>query len=171
MSAARRHNEHDPIDAALRDRIAVPDQTRAIMGRLGYMRVRADVARQQQRMALIRRAACMLLMAAAVGVGYTWYQSAGDIRRIDEVTLPGAFVGQMEQRSAAFTGLFESIRPLETDFSESIPAQSIEEPELNPQPIQSEPVEQGDSGDLPMIDVPQDDEAPTTVAFAPFRWT
>ncbi len=171
MSAARRHREHDdPIEAALRDRVAVPDQTRAIMGRLGYMRVGEEVARHHRRMATIRRAACGLLMAAAVGVGYTWYQSAGDIRRTDDITLPGAIVGQMEQRSAAFTGLFESIRPLETDFSQSGSAQSSQEPGINPQPTPPQPVEQGDSGDVPMIDVPQD-EAPTTVAFAPFRWT
>ena len=165
------HHSHDPIEAALRDRVAAPDQTRAIMGRLGYMRVGASIARRQRRMARMRQAACLLLMAAAVGVGYTWYQSAGDIRRVDDVTLPGAFAGQMEQRGAILTGLLESIRPLESFDVEPVEAANPAEEDRNrPQPIVPEPVEQDDTGDWPMIDLP-DDEAPANVAIAPFRWT
>ncbi len=85
-----------------------PDFTRAIMGRLGYMRVSAAVAKRAQRRMMMRRG-CLCLAFSGLMLSTVWMFQQSDLaRRPQGLTLPDA-VDHEQQR---FNRMIRTIRQI-----------------------------------------------------------
>lgn len=149
----RPRSEVDPIIA---DRLRVtqsPDLTRRVMGRLGYMRVPARVARRRRIMRWTSRCSCLALAALAAALGLKAFQSSPEARRPAELTIPAA-VGRDFQQQQERVGSF--IRLLQQN-----PAGAVERA--------AEPASTTDVLDNPH-DPHEIDEELNRSAIAPVRW-
>jgi len=134
--------------------INAPDLTRSIMGRLGYMRVPAHVARRRRRMRVLRRTALVAAMAAALGVSYRLYEQSTAVRRPAELTVPGAIIHDAQQSQMRINTVLERLRLRETGR----PAVDTQPPPSSRYNETMEPMD------------PTRDEQLNRSAVAPFKW-
>jgi hypothetical protein len=78
--------------------VSAPDVTHAVMGRLGYMNVKPNVARRHQVRRWVNRTGTVAVMAIAAVLALRLHESSSQIRRAESLTIPGA-VGEDFQRN------------------------------------------------------------------------
>ena len=92
--------------------VSAPDQTTAIMRRLGYVHASREAARSRRRRRLARRtmmsAAGLLIAVAAFGV----YRQSDAVRRPDGPTIPGALQSDFARQQSQFQRAIRNIRNL-----------------------------------------------------------
>ncbi len=91
---------------------ASPDFSRAIMGRLGYMRVSPIVARRRRMMRWTHRAATLAVVGVAVAMGWRVFESSDQVRRPVETTLPQAVSHDLQQQSERIGSMIQTIRQI-----------------------------------------------------------
>ena len=112
-------SSNDPLDRVLHafevdaDGLAGPDQTRAIMGRLGYMRAAPGVAaRRRRRRRILGRAATAFLVVGAAFIAVRVHGIVGETRRPIGPTLEEAFRDELGRQRGIFDGAARTIRNL-----------------------------------------------------------
>jgi len=95
--------DHDELtlpavaDYVLQQSVDTPDLTRSIMGRLGYMRVSAAVARRAQRRMWLQRG-CLCLAFFGLMLSTVWMFQQSDLtRRPHGLTLPDALEHEQQR--------------------------------------------------------------------------
>jgi hypothetical protein len=180
---SRREDHHDNLPRSRDDILAelsrpvpAPDLTRSIMGRLGYMRVDAAVARRHRIRRWAGRTAVLAMMLLTIVGGIAIFNQSEAVRRPHEMTLPAA-IGQdfelHQQRFNTFIRVLQSSTPHHesTHLSPFLPV-SADESDVLLLPADSEGSEEHEFGEDERFDEPEyesidDVEYP---AIAPVRW-
>ena len=103
----RRREEALPgfVAEALRRPGSAPDLTRAIMGRLGYMRAAPRVVRRERLRRNLGRGLFSLALIALLGVAVHLHEQSPLARRPAEVTLPAAIRNDLDRHPQQDVGL------------------------------------------------------------------
>lgn len=109
--------ESDPIDrlieSELSRRLEAPDMTRAIMGRLGYMRLSETAVRCRRRIKWVRRIATAACLGLVLGVGLFMHRESTDSRLPAGPTIPRALHNSLRQGGEQLDRAINSIRLFE----------------------------------------------------------
>ncbi len=97
------------IEAELSRRIESPDFTKAVMGRLGYMRVSPAALRRRRHARWMRRLATAACLSLALFAGLFMHRQSADSRRPMGPTIPAALRDSIESTGAQFDRTIESI--------------------------------------------------------------
>lgn len=89
-----------------------PDFSRSVMGRLGYMRVSASVARRRRLMKWANRAGMMCVAAVALFIGWRVLESSPQVRRPSDTTVPQAISRDMQQQQQRLGNMIQTIREI-----------------------------------------------------------
>jgi hypothetical protein len=121
-----RPDQHSPSDPNLSDadldrliaealsrRIVAPDLTRAVMGRLGYMRVSEPIVRKRHRAKWMRRVGTAACLSFALLAGLYMHRQTADSRIPSGPTIPAALRDSFESSGERFDRAIEAIRLLE----------------------------------------------------------
>jgi len=98
------------IEDELSTRIEAPDMTRAIMGRLGYMRVTEETIKQRRRVKWMRRFATAACLGLVVFAGLLVHRHSADSRNPMGPTIPAALHESLEYGGQQLDRAIESIR-------------------------------------------------------------
>ncbi len=105
-----------------------PDFTRAVMGRLGYMRVDARVARRRVWRRRLVRSGAALGLIAVVGLGVHLQQRGRAAQHAEVMTIPTAIQHDVTQTEERVRGVFNRLRtilpatPVEEAYPDALPA-------------------------------------------------
>jgi hypothetical protein len=126
------------IEGELAQRIAAPDMTRAIMGRLGYMRVSELALRKRRRTRWLRRVATAACLSLALFAGLFMHRQTADSRHPMGPTIPAALRDSFQSSGEQLDRAFESIRlldflPQQGGLLERDAAPRIEERTIRPE--------------------------------------
>jgi hypothetical protein len=90
--------------------IAAPDMTRSIMGRMGYVSARGQVAARRRRRRLLGRTAMTLTVAMALVAGLQAHRHGGQVRRPIGPTIPAALGHDLQQHHERVNRAIRTIR-------------------------------------------------------------
>jgi len=140
------------IESELSRSIDAPDMTKAIMGRLGYMRLSESAVRQRARMKWVRRLATAACLGLVLGVGLLMHMQSADSRLPVGPTIPAAMHESIRQSGEQFDRAIDTIRKLDV-----LPGGGGAKPDLDSVPV---------APDMPRLHRPelQRENQP------PFRW-
>lgn len=114
----------DPVSAdafisRLDDGLTAPDMTRAIMGRLGYMRAAPSARRRHRLQRWGSRAGIVLAAAFALTIGFRALQAGNEVRRPAGPTIPAAIQRDLQQQQDNFGSTIQMIRGLQPRMAPS----------------------------------------------------
>jgi hypothetical protein len=119
----------------LLDASAVPDLTKSIMGRLGYMKVSPKIARRHRLRRWLNRLGTAVVLACAIGIGFQFYSVSEQIRRPAGPTIPDALGNDLQRQQQRLNNAIHTIRNL----SPGIPSSPLKAPrKAQPQPLQDD---------------------------------
>lgn len=101
------------IESELSRRIEAPDMTRAIMGRLGYMRLPEATIRKRNRMKWVRRVATAACLGLVLCVGLLMHAQSADSRLPAGPTIPAALHESIKYGGERIDRALDTIRQLE----------------------------------------------------------
>lgn len=145
------------LDVQLKRPVSAPDLTRKVMGRLGYMAVKPDVAQRHRRQRHFARSGIVIAGFLAVGIGIVMHNSSPDARRPLEMTLPAAVGQDLESSQQRMGEMFRSLRLL----TPSLDPPADTQPDSFHRPIESP----SQDGGMELMD-----DAINRSAIAPMRW-
>lgn len=106
LRAALNDLSRSPLDGP------APDLSRSIMGRLGYMRVGAEVARRRRMRTWASRAGMFAVAGLAFAIGLRVFVDSPQVRRPSETTLPQAIRHDVEQQQERLGSMLQTIRTI-----------------------------------------------------------
>lgn len=118
MNNAHRPGEHRFADAL--DHLSqapqgdMPDLSRSIMGRLGYMRVDPAVARRRRMIKWLNRSGVLMVAGAALAIGWRVFDASPEIRRPADTTIPQAISHDVQAQQERFGTMIRTIREIST---------------------------------------------------------
>lgn len=101
-----------PVVRALRQQETAPDMTRAIMGKLGFMRAAPAVVRRARSRRRAGRIAFSLAMVGIILISAYLHQRSDDVRRPEGPTLPAAIGNDLNLHHDRLQHMFRTIRNL-----------------------------------------------------------
>lgn len=110
---------------------AAPDLTRSIMGRLGYMKVSAKVARRHRIRRWLSRLGTAMVLAVAIGIGFQFYSVSEQIRRPEGPTVPDALGNDLQRNQDRLNNAIHTIRNLSPQRP-AAPLKAPAKPQSNP---------------------------------------
>jgi hypothetical protein len=96
--------------------VPAPDMTRAIMGRLGYMRLPEQTVRKRRRNKFMRRLATAACLGVALGVGLLAHMQSADSRLPTGPTIPAALHESINFGGTQIDRALDSFRRLDHVF-------------------------------------------------------
>lgn len=91
---------------------STPDFSRAVMGRLGYMRVSHAAARRRSLVKWANRAGLVGVAAVALIIGWRVLESSPQVRRPADTTVPQAISRDVQQQTQRLGDMVETIREM-----------------------------------------------------------
>jgi hypothetical protein len=116
MSRSRTTHQADihQVLSRLSDAPRVPDLSRSIMGRLGYMQVTAETARRRRLSTWANRAAVLVVAGLAFAIGWRVFEASPHVRRPAGATVPEAIHRDMQMQQQHMRGAIRGIRTIST---------------------------------------------------------
>jgi hypothetical protein len=125
----------DGDELRLNDPVHAPDLTRAIMGRLGYMRISPAARRRRMLRKWGSRAALTCVAAVAVSIGLHAYENGPTVRRPAGPTVPAAIGSEIMRQQNRIGGVIQTIRNLVPPPQDQPPGDPSDEREAPGEPV------------------------------------
>jgi hypothetical protein len=107
---SNRAGTRSPDFSDLSQPVKSPDVTRAVMGRLGYMKVSAKVSRRHRLNRWGSRAGLTLAALMALGIGWRVHDAGSRARRPLEGNIPAALGNDLQKHRVRFEDVIQTIR-------------------------------------------------------------